>query len=360
MILKNLFLFQILLLQVFISSCAYYNAQRDDVNSLITKWLTEQEFDKANKTLTQVKTTHPQYLELMLRKKEILTKSKQFVETTIKQANFFIQENKWEDAYTVYNFALNRISGDKNLNSSYEIYLQKRKIYITDLKFKLLISNAERLIKVLPVQRKIALAIKETFVEQNEFERLQIQARETVDSLVECSTDSLKLKKIEQAESCITFAFKLEPTDKLSNQLKKNQKEISQITAKKNQKKLQAESNSQSRTLKEYKAAFAKNDLYTAKKKLTILLAENKNNYQFTKLKLTLDESINEKIKKGVESGRILYSKGEIKLALDKWLILQKLDPDNIELNSHISRAERVLRKLHTLTNKDDSKDNGS
>jgi len=61
----------IILLQVFVSGCAYINAQRDDVDSLITKWLSEQEFDKARNTLSQVKTTHPQFLKLMLRKKEI-------------------------------------------------------------------------------------------------------------------------------------------------------------------------------------------------------------------------------------------------------------------------------------------------
>lgn len=355
MIFKRLVVSLLFLVQLFITSCAYINAQRDDVNSLITKWITEQEFDKARNTLTQVKTTHPQFLKLMLRKKEIFEKSNKFIATTIKQAHFFIKENKWEDAYTVYNFALTRVAQDKSLNSSYKSYLQKRKIYVNNLQHKLLIHNAERLIKDIPIQRKIALAIKETSVEENKLKRLQKKSLETVDSLVKCSSNYLELKKIKHAKYCIELAVKLGPSKELSIQLKQNQKKISKLTARKKQKKLHAESSSQSKTLKEYKAAFDKNDLFTASKKLDKLLAENKNNYEFTKLKTILDEAVNKKITTGIETGRILYSKGNIKLALDKWLRLKKIDPENIELKSHISRAERVLRKLRTLTNKDEN-----
>jgi len=358
MMFKNVILIQILIIQVFVSSCAYINAQRDDVDSLITKWLTEQEFDKAQQTLLQVKTTHPQYLKLMLRKKEINEKSNLFVATTIKQAHFFIKESKWEDAYTVYKFALDRVSENKGLNTSFKNYLEKRQLYISNLKQKILIHNAVRLIKDLPVQRKIALAIKETPTEQKQFENLQKQARTTIELLVKCSSDSLSLKKIDTAQTCVKLAIKLGPTEESSKQIKLQQTKISKLTAGKAKRIKRAESNIQSKLLKQYNAAFEKNDLYTANKKLTLLLAENKDNYEFKKIKTVLDEAINKKIKTGIVTGRILYSKGNIKLALDKWLSLMKLDPDNVELKSHISRAERVLRKLRTLTNKDDTNNN--
>ncbi|MFV2060358.1 MAG: hypothetical protein ACC653_06705 [Gammaproteobacteria bacterium] len=344
----------ILTLPFVFSSCAYLDAQRDDVDSLITKWLSEQEYDKALDTLSEVKTVHPQYFKLMLRKKEITKQSNKFVAKTIKQAQFFIKESKWEDAYTVYDFALSRVSEDKSLNSSYKRYLNKRQIYIDKLKHKLLIHNANVLIKILPVQKKISQAIKETSVEQKKYESLEQQAIETIDSLVTCSSNSLKLKKIKVANLCIGLALKLKPSKEITKLLKLNQQKISKLTAGKKQKKQRAKSSSYSRALKEYKAAFDKDDLITANKKLTALLAENKDNYELIKLKTELDETINKKIKIGIESGRILYSKGNIKLALDKWQRLQKLDPENIELNSHISRAERVLRKLRNLTNKED------
>jgi hypothetical protein len=354
MIVKKFVLILILALPLLISSCAYLNAQRDDVNSLITKWLSEQEYDKAQNTLTEVKTTHPQYLKLMLRKKEVTDQSNKFVTKTIKQAQFFIKENKWEDAYTVYDFALSRVSQDKNLNSSYKTYLKKRQKYIDNLKYKLLVHNANRLINTIPLQKKIALAIKETSVEQKKYDNLKKQASESVESLANCSTKALELKKINTAKICVELALKLEPSKELTAKLKQDQRKISRLTAGKKQKKQQAKSNSYSRTLTEYKAAFEKNDLYTANKKLTTLLTENKNNYELIKLKTELDEAINKKIKLGIETGRILYSKGNIKLALDKWQILKKLDPENVELNSHINRAERVLRKLRNLTNKEE------
>ncbi len=344
----------VFLLPIFLSSCAYIDAQRDDVDSLITKWLSEQEYDKARDTLTKVKTTHPQYLKLMLRKKEISKQSDKFISKTIKQAQFFIKENKWEDAYTVYDFALNRISEDKKLNSSYDLYIKKRQIYIDNLKHKLLIYNATLLINAIPLQKKIALAMKETSVEQKKYDSLEKQAAETVDLLAICSSESLKFKKINDSKTCIQLAFKLTPSEEVVKLLKQNQIKINQLTAGKKQKKQQAATSTFSKRLNEYKAAFDKNDLFTANKKLTRLLAENKNNYELVKLKSELDEATNKKITSGIETGRILYSKGNIKLALDKWLRLKELDPENVELNSHINRAERVLRKLRNLTNKEE------
>lgn len=54
MILKKVVFVLVILFQIFVSGCAYINAQRDDVNSLITKWISEQEFDKANNTLRKL------------------------------------------------------------------------------------------------------------------------------------------------------------------------------------------------------------------------------------------------------------------------------------------------------------------
>ncbi len=351
--LKNFTLALVLASQLVISSCAYINAQRDDVNSLITKWITEQEFDKAKNTLKQVKTSHPQYSKLMLRNKEIFEKTNKFVAKTIKQAHFFIRENKWEDAYTVYNFTLNRVSENKSLNFSYKTYLIKRQIYIDKLKNKLLINNAKRLIKNLPIQKKIAHAIKETSVEQNTYNSLRNNAVETVTALINCSSKKLKLKHINTAKKCLQLAQMLEPSKESTVKIKQQLRNISKLTINNNKKRLKAESNSLTKILNKYKAAFAKNDLHTANKILNKLIAENKNNYEFTKLKSILDNSINKKIKTGIETGRILYSKGNIKLALDKWKSLLKIDPENNELKSHVSRAERVLRKLRALTNKD-------
>ncbi len=350
---KRCILLIIILLQISFSGCAYINAQRDDVNSLITKWLSEQEYDKAKNTLKQVKTSHPQYSKLMRRKKEIFEKSNAFVATTIKQAHFFIKENKWEDAYTVYSFALGRVSNNKSLNFSYKSYLSKRKKYINNLKYILLINNANRLIKDIPVQQKIALAIKETSTEQNKFENLQSQATSTIQLLIECSSVSLKSKKNKRAKNCLQLAIKLGPSEEFNKKIKQNQAKISKLSAKKKRRIKKAESNTLSKNIKEYKAAFEKNDLITANKILSQLLTQNKNNYELTKLKSILDDAINKKLKTGIETGRILYSRGNIKLALDKWRRLMKLDPENTELKSHISRAERVLRKLRTLTNKD-------
>jgi len=344
---------QILLLQIFASGCAYLNAQRDDVNSLITKWITEQEFDKATNTLSQVKSTHPQYLQLMLRKNEISDKSNKFVTVSIKQAQFFIKNNKWEDAYTVYNFVINKVSENKKLNLSYKSYLQKRSIYVNNLKYKLLIINAKRLIKNIPIQAKIAAAVKEVSAEQKQLEQLQNQAANAINLLIKYSSNALKQKNTSRAATCIQLAEKLQPTKKLISTLKQHQRKISSLTAGKKHKKQQAESNTQIKLLKQFNAAFDKNDLVTAKKKLAKLFVENKNNYELTKLKLKLDLAITKKMKLGIETGRILYTKGRIKLALEKWLRLKKLTPDNIELLSHISRAERVLRKLKTLTSKD-------
>lgn len=355
--LKNFTLAIVLASQLFVSSCAYINAQRNDVNGLITKWIAEQEFDKARDTLKQVKTTHPQYLKLMLRNKEIFKKSNKFVAKTIKQTHFFIRENKWEDAYTVYNFALNRVSKNKSLNFSYKTYLLKRQVYINKLKHKLLINTAHSLIKDLPIQQKIALAVKESSTEQNKYDTLRSRATETVSELINCSSKNLKLKRINTSKKCIQLAQMLEPSKESSGKIKLQLRKINKLSIKNNKKRLKAESNSITKAINKYKAAFAKNDLHAANTILNKIIANNKGNYELTKLKSILDESINKKIETGIETGRILYSKGNIKLALDKWSSLLKIDPENIELKSHISRAERVLRKLRTLTSKDNNGD---
>jgi len=65
-----------------------------------------------------------------------------------------------------------------------------------------------------------------------------------------------------------------------------------------------------------------------------------------------LKERLNAGVKQRFEAARSLYSKGKIQEALSIWLELKELEPENIKLQSHINRAEKILTKLKKLTNK--------
>ena len=58
------------------------------------------------------------------------------------------------------------------------------------------------------------------------------------------------------------------------------------------------------------------------------------------------------------EAGRNLYSKGKIQEALKIWLELEKLNPDHPKLKSHIIRAEKIVKKLESLSNKPETENN--
>ena len=65
-----------------------------------------------------------------------------------------------------------------------------------------------------------------------------------------------------------------------------------------------------------------------------------------------LNAAITSKIKRGIETGRTHYRRGQIQPAVDTWNELVRLEPDNEELNAHIARAQRVLDNLDQLKKK--------
>lgn len=63
-----------------------------------------------------------------------------------------------------------------------------------------------------------------------------------------------------------------------------------------------------------------------------------------------LQARLQEHVAEAIERGKALYSEGKVEQALGVWKQVRPLAPDNVELLSSISRAEKVLQNLRVLS----------
>ncbi len=95
-----------------------------------------------------------------------------------------------------------------------------------------------------------------------------------------------------------------------------------------------------------FRAAFAAQDLALARHLLEAMEARNVDDPELRRQRQLLNQAIDTQVSAGLEEGRRLYAQGRIREALEIWRPLRALAPENRELEAHLERAERVLRRL--------------
>jgi len=334
------------LIQLSLSNCAYIYSKSNNVAVKVKELANTERYGLALETLSFIQPDHFNYAFLMSEKKRISILADNYEEKALKQASKYAKGKNWADALSIYDEALDNIPYSKKLKNARAKFIIKRDNYLKQLKNKLLVSNAKTLSNKTATTKEIALVDPNDTKAKNILSSHIREIKLTAQKLITCAEDGIKNNDIQLAEECLSLASNLSVSATTNKKIKYLKKKIA------NEKNSRQKSHKKSilkigRTLAQVKTT---EELIRYKHEILALYQQDKSNPKIVKLKKELEHRIDKVLKVGIKEGQILYSQGRIQQALNRWNELQQLSPKNIKLNDYIHRAEKVLKKLHSLS----------
>ena len=345
---KNLITILLLaVIQLSLTNCAYIYSKSDNVAAKVNYFAKKQQYGLALETLSFIQQDHYNYVFLMSEKKRISRLAAQYEKSTLEQAENFSKQKHWAEAMHLYDEAINNLPDSKKIKNARAKFIKKRDKYLKQLKNKLLVSSAKTLSKKTATTKEIAQVNPDDSKAKNLLSSHIREVKLTANKLITCAEDSIKNNDIQLAEECLSLASNLSTSEKTSKKIKYLNSKI------KKEKTSRRKKNKKSIKVIKMSLAQVKNipELIRYKKDIQAIYQQDKSNKKIIRLKKELDNRVDGILKKGIKEGQDLYSQGRIQQALNQWNQLYKLKPTDTRLNEYIHRAERVLKKLQSLSN---------
>ena len=345
--LSRLFLLAILL-PALLNGCAYLYSRSDNVPAKIDELIKQDEYELALETIRHIKKDHPQYKQIMHKREHVLTATKSFETNVLMQGERLTEQELWHEAHRVYEYGVEKLPNSKKLQFAHKEFLHKRNQHLKQLELKLLVSKGKSLSQSAEARKEIARVFPESKQATSELQKHYEEVELTAEKLVACSEDAMSVDDLSLAKECLTLAKHLNPPVALAKRitrLEKAYKKATRVNAKKNAPSI-------NKLQQALDKATTSKELANIQLQVQQIYKQNKSDPKFKNLKNELDSKVNKAVNIGIQAGREFYSKGKIREALDIWQEARLLDPDNKKLKDYIQRAERVINKIESLSNK--------
>lgn len=338
-------LISLLVSTLLFNGCAFIHSLDQNLPQQVDEWMQNKEYAKVIDTLAYIHSDHPQYKRLAPIRELAAQKALEYETYILTRGKEFLEKQQWQQAYITYDRGLDKLPDSAAIQQAMHEFIQQRDTYIRQLSYKILFNKGQAILANTPIQDKINTAAPDNYryraqAKQHESERIEIAVE-----LLDCAEYGLKANQLVTSQNCLDLAGKLagSPASKrhveIQRKLKAKRKSLSQHLSGTAQLNLQLA-----------KDALKDNKLRDAVDLMKKIPAEEQEKPAVLKFKENLYIEIKKTVKSGAIEGRKLYSTGKIAEALEIWRALLVLDPENIALQKHIDRAERVLTKLKTLS----------
>jgi tetratricopeptide (TPR) repeat protein len=336
-----------------VAGCAGYQANRPDVSQRVQTMLSENEYAAALETIALVKPSHPDYKRLAGWRETIEKKARAWEAEIIHDVEQMIDAGQWYNAEQQLDEGLRKLPQSVPLQQARGRFLGKRSKHVTVINHELTLARGRGLPAELAALEKLAAVDPSDSELQEEVERRRRMLTEAQRGLIDCGRAALAAGQTERALECLTIAQSIGRSREIDGLLAASQKTK---TAEKQQVKAAVKKRverDQARKIDELRNAYNRSlqngDLYTARKHLDSLLRLQPS-AALHQESARLDRRIQRRVERSLEDGRNLYTQGDFQSARAIWVAALRLDPGNQELKDNIARAERVLKKLKTLS----------
>jgi hypothetical protein len=378
-------LLRIVLLALSLGACAPYFFGRADLKERLDLWLEEQAFGKAIDAASSVEPSHPDYTYARSLLPNIRRQAAEFEAQTLSQSRELGAKRQWRQALVLLDDALVKLGDSTPVRKARAELLAQRDRYIDQLRTRTLLAKAQWLRAKTPLDEQIAEIQPSERRAQREVRADHKAINETASQLLDCGRRALARDDFYIAEECLIYADALDSNPAVKQALVELEEKKSRLTsiepnrarwedqfqrlqkdlnarrqrlqqeleakrAQQDRKQQQAVKKKKIRALMStYEQAIAKGELVKATQQLQQITALDPKNKEVARIRPELDEAISAKVSQNLQKGREQYTGGEVQKALETWLAVQPLAPENHELAENIDRARRVLTKLREL-----------
>jgi len=322
-----------------IQACALIKPSPANLNNNINLWLSENNYDNIDDSLSSISKNDIGYRKILARKPEINTKKQAYISNVLKTAQQHKKNNEWQLAINTYTNALDKVHNNKKIKTELSELINERNQNARIIKNKLLVNRTTNLLSYKKSYDELNKLLPGDGFTQYEIRVYKYELDKAANQLSECAKSAEKSKQYSLAKDCYTQAYRIEPSSTLNKKIKNLETLIKNDT---NQK-------TYSSLLKSYQTAHSYKKYNEAMKNLNKILSLNPHHQKAIKLRSELKLEIKNFVTSKIDLGKELYSQKKIQSALTIWKQAKQLAPTNIELNQLITRAEKVSKKIESL-----------
>lgn len=341
------------LLLVTLSGCTTYIASKqDDVLTQIDIWYSDNEFGKAFDTIKYVKPKHPQYHDLQKRKKFLQAEAHSYEKKIHKKIVHLIQKKRWREALNLIDEAIDKYPQSKQLPKTEAFLLKQQGQRLALINRNIMIERSQWLISTRPIYESKYNTDPRNDDLKDYLDDLNDESETLAQRLTELSRQAIKKKHYITARTRIDMAIALAPTSerkKIASQLKNRAQKKYQRLQQARQKTHKKQQNS---ILQDIEKNFKSGNLLKTRQLILSLDKKQRNNPELMQLELELNRSINIIIQGYLSEANRLYTEGEFHQAIDLWEQVLKYDPNNVTAKKNIIRAQKVIKTLTDLREK--------
>ena len=352
-----------ILLSIALTGCAELQLVRPGMTEQVDTWLVEKEYGKVLEYIEILPSTHSDYSAFQARLPEIRNLAMSFEKEIVARGETLTVQEQWQEALGVYETGLAKLPNSVTIDAARAEFLAKRTARLNDLRAEMLLAKGDWLTRDTPLQREIARVDPHDSKARRRLDGNSREVEKAAGELYACGQRALARAEHDLALRCLKLAHTLTPTKEIDTALARTRVAVAVQMAKRHGEKRrdsQAGASTIQHIVDAYEKAYVNGDLLKARKHVNKLSSLEPDDAAIERMEADLEAAIAFKIKRGIETGRTLYSRGQIQPAVDAWSELVPLEPDNEQLNAHIARANRILDKLDKLKKKGASSDDGS
>ncbi|QKX18764.1 hypothetical protein [Microbulbifer sp. YPW1] len=297
---------------------------------------------------------------------QLRTDLQQFERSAIRTANRLEQQGDWHGAEQVLTGAARVLPSSEALLTARQQLAERRRLREARVRMELEIHRGEQLLKDTEAYQRLRQLKGPGVLTWLELKNFQRKRRASAESLQEHAELAMTRKDYSLAQHALTIAKglygddlqqdedqrgKLERDLARANQALRQQKRKTAITSQKNDSRKQAAEKRVLQTaIADLEKTLGAGDLINARHQLAHIQAMSPQHPKLPSLQREFQTQLNSRIEAAIKRGNDLYSQGNIERALHVWRDARVLDPNNLELQANIARAEKVLQNLRALS----------
>lgn len=336
-----------------LSGCSTYIASKQgDLLTQIDTWSAEEEYGKALKTLGYVKPSHPQYPQLLARKKNLRIKAQEYQLRVDKKIRQLIEAKQWADALDLIDQAKVKYPQGKGLKKTRQHLLVEQKKLLSAIDKQIMLERSQWMIKARPFYQNKHNTDPRNNKLKTQLDELNKESESLAKELTRLSKQAIERAHFKTARKRIDQAIVLAPNKDRKTILSflKDRDIISNNLQQQNQKRTHMEQ--QNTILLDIEKSFSSGDLIVTKQLILELDEKERQNPELIQLERQLDRTINYAIQRFFSDANKLYTDGQFQKAIELWEKVLLYDPENVLAKENILRAEKVIDKLTTLREK--------
>ena len=327
-----------------LGACSILESFHSQSPQYIEILLKEKHYHKAQNILQQISPEHPDYPALMAQKKRLQKLIDKLEKDTLTRVPQLQQQNKWQQAWQMLQSARASLSENSQLQKAEQDFLAARKKRINELNMKINIHKGIWLRDVEPLLDAIIQTQPDNYERQKQQQVFKQEKTQTLKNLAHCAKQAMNEELYELGRRCLTLVNRLDRQHKYSQSLQQAKMKLQDHDKAWHQRQIKISNE----LLKELKQGYSHDNLLRASRHLQ-KLSSHKQSTEEKQYSKMLKQELDKGIAQNMDAGRKLYSEGKITEALSIWISLRQITPNNEVLEAHISRAQRVLKKLERL-----------